>query len=160
MAAKKTAGQTALEQAAVKTDEQLRNEILTGLIDKDARTYTMNRTVTYGGTAREGTFRFHYPTLSDRLRQGILQSQLLGGKAPELFDMVTYNIAYSMSFLMSLSSQTPAWFRFEDMESTEELMDMFQEVNEFINSFRKDDELASDAAGGENAAGKETVANS
>lgn len=157
MAVKKAAN---VNTDQVSADDQAALDILTGIIDQDARTYTMQKTLTIFGGKREGTFRFHYPTIGDRVKQGLLQSQFLGGVSPQVVDVVTFNLTYSMAFLASICDQMPQWFRFELMESQEELGEMFREVNEFVESFRRDDDEAADAAGGEDAAGEAAVANS
>lgn len=130
MAAAKTAAKT----------EQKQLDILTGILDKEARTYTMQKKVSVNGEEREGTFVFRYPTVADRLRQGIIQSKFLGGTPIESLDIVTYNVAYAMSFLASVTLQKPDWFAYEIMDSVEELQSMFTEVDEFVRSFRRNAE--------------------
>lgn len=149
--AKKKADTPAVQDPAV-VEEQIQQEILTGIIDPDTRTYTMQKKITIGGEKRDGTFRFRYPTLGDMLRRGTLQARYLDGVSLESVDMATYNIAFCMSFLASVSVQLPPWFRYEAMESTDELRDMFEEVNAFVNSFRGNDAAASDVADREKSA--------
>lgn len=157
MATKKTADSV---QVQAPTEEQTTLDVLTGIIDKDTRMYTMNKRITIHGDRKEGTFRFRYPTVRDRLQQGVAQSRLLGGISVASVDVATYNIAFTMSFLMAIAEQLPPWFTFEAMESVDELLEMFTEVNAFINSFRPDDASDGHDSGSETAAGTKTVANS
>lgn len=140
--------------------EQAKLDVLSGIVDKEARTYTMQKTVAINGERREGMFVYHYPTVSDRIRQGIMQSQFLQGVPVESLDVVTYNIAYAMAFLASVTTQVPEWFRYEQMDSIDELQEMFVEVNDFVESFRSAYAAGADAASGKDAAGKEIVADS
>lgn len=156
MATKKTT--TIPEEKTAGTDDQLQAEILSGIIDPDTRTYTMQKDISIAGAKRTGTFRFRYPTIADRIRQGVLQSRFLGGVSVDSLDVVTYNIAYAMAFLASVSVQLPKWFKFEDMESVDELQEMFVEVNNFVDSFRRANESAAHAENSEISAGTETVA--
>ena len=156
MAAAKKNTSPAAEPA--QAEEQAKIDVLSGLVDRDARTYTMQKTVTMNGAGREGTFRFRYPTVADRLRQGVLQSRFLGGTRVETLDVSTYNIAFAMSFLASISMELPPWFKYEQMESVEELLEMFEEVNAFVESFRRTDAAASNAGDSEDAAGAKAVA--
>ena len=149
--AKKKADTPAVQDPAV-VEEQIQQEILTGIIDPDTRTYTMQKKITIGGEKRDGTFRFRYPTLLDRMRQGTIQARYLNGMNVQQVDIVTVNLAYTMAFLVSISEKLPAWFRFEEMESMDELQEMFREVDAFVNSFRGDDATASDAADREKSA--------
>lgn len=126
----------AAQKTAAKAEEQKKIEILTGIVDPEARTYTMQKMVTMNGEEKEGTFVFRYPTVADRLRQGVIQSRLLGGTPVESLDIVTYNVAYATAFLASVTMQKPSWFTYENMESIEELQSMFTEVDEFVRSFR------------------------
>lgn len=158
MAAAKKNPAPAAEPASA--EQQATIDILTGIIDPEARTYTMQKTISIDGQQREGTFRFRYPTIADRLRQGVLQSRFLGGTPVASLDSATYSIAFAMSLLASISVDLPAWFKFEQMESVDELMEMYGEVNEFVGSFRRADAAGADAAGGEVAAGKKAVADS
>lgn len=137
---------------------QEKQEILTGIINKDSRKYTFTRKVSIGGQEKEGTFTFRYPTVGDRLRQGIAQSALLEGRPIVGLDVVTYNIAYSISYLRSTMDSAPAWFDFEQMDNTDELLEMFREVEAFADTFRTKDDKTADAAGGKTAAGAKAVA--
>lgn len=139
-------------------EEQAKVDILTGIVDRDTRTYTMQKTVTIGGQKREGTFKFRYPTLADRLRQGTMQARLVDGTSIDALDVVTFNLAFMMAYLSSVSVQLPPWFRFEDMESVDELQGMYAEVTAFVNSFRGNDAETADAAGGENTARQKALA--
>lgn len=156
MATKKTAANTTPE---INADAQAKSDILAGIVDKDSRTYTMQKTVSIAGERREGTFQFRYPTIADRLRQGVLQSKFLGGVPVASLDATTYNVAYAMAFLASVSIKLPNWFKYEEMESLDEMLDMYAEVNEFVDSFRRTNAADTDASDSKVTAGEAAVEN-
>lgn len=106
----------------------------------------MRKTVSVDGKEREGTFVFRYPTLGNRLDQGVIQTKYLRGTPIDSLDLVTYNIAYAMSFLASITVRKPSWFAYENMDDADELQEMFGEVNEFVRSFRTKTSADSDTA--------------
>lgn len=147
--------QQAKEKAA---ENQKKQQVLTGVVDNESKTYTFNKTISInGGEKREGTFKAKYLGVTARLRIGTIRARLLDGAPAQSIDQITDDIAYMIAYLTVALVETPKWWNFDLLDDFIELREMYVEVNEFITSFRHNDGAGTNAGSGEDAAGTETV---
>lgn len=147
------------QKKAEKAEQQRKQtEVLSGIIDNETKTYTFQKTMTInGGEKKDGTFKAKYMGVAARLRIGTLRAKFLDGAPAQSLDNLTDDIAYMMAYLTVALVEKPNWFSFEVLDEFPELRDLYREVYEFNQSFRRNDGTSADAGRGEDAAGKEDV---
>ena len=147
------------QQKKAKMEEnQRKQEVLTGVIDNESKTYTFNKTITMvDGTKREGTFTAKYLGVTARLRIGTIRAKLLEGAPSQSVDQLTDDIAYMIAYLTVALIKTPTWWSYDALDEFTELREMYMEVYEFMQSFRRNDGTSADAGHSTDAAGTETV---
>lgn len=82
-----------------------------------------------------GKFKFHHPSLVDRMNIGVLKSQMLQGLP--MVDVMTDNIAHMTSTLTFVLEEFPEWFKMNEIYEYEVLEKVYDEYTEWVNSFRK-----------------------
>ena len=82
-----------------------------------------------------GKFKFHHPSLVDRMNIGVLKSQMLQGLP--MVDVMTDNIAHMTSTLTFVLDEFPEWFKMNEIYEYEILEQVYDEYTEWVNSFRK-----------------------
>lgn len=146
------------KEKAQKTAKQ--NEVLSGIIDNETKTYTFEKTLSInGGEKKSGRFVAKYMGVTARLKIGTLRAKLLDGAPAESLDNLTDDIAYMMAFLTVALVEKPSWFSFDVLDDFIELRDMFTEVDMFIASFRQNHGTNSNAGDSADTSSKETVEN-
>lgn len=149
----------AIKQAKKEKQEQ-QDKILSGIIDNESKTYTFNQKIhTMDGQVREGTFKAKYMGVSARLRIGTIRAKLLDGAPASSMDVLTDDLAYMIAYLTVALIELPSWFRYDDMEEISELRDMYKEVSEFMNSFRKGHDSNTNAGDSADTSGEENMEN-
>ena len=143
-----------------KTNEELTQEILSGVIDEDAKTYTFMKEVVIGGQRKKGTFKTRYMGIGARLRVGTLRAKLLEGAPTESLDTLTDDIAYMIAYLTVNLIETPQWWNYDLLDDVEDLTAIFQEVYDFNRIFRESHGATGYAGRGAESNGEETVENS
>lgn len=144
------------QEKAQKTAKQ--NEVLSGIIDSEAKTYTFERTLSVnGGEKKTGRFVAKYMGVTARLRIGTIRAKLLDGAPSQSLDNLTDDIAYIIAFLTVALVEKPSWFSFDVIDEYPELRDMFMEVDRFIGSFRQNHGTSTNAGDSSDASGQEIV---
>lgn len=88
------------------------------------------------GDKFKGSFTVHHPSQMERMRIGILQSQLTGGIPP--MDARTDNLVVMIATLDTVLDDKPEWFDvYSDDLEYEVLYSVFMEYTNWIESFRK-----------------------
>lgn len=82
-----------------------------------------------------GKFVFHHPTLFERMRVGVLKSQLLSGTEGQV-DVITDNIAHMAATLQIVVDDSPKWFDINYIFDYEVLDEVYNEYFNWYNSFR------------------------
>lgn len=96
-----------------------------------------------------GTVIVHHPSQMDRLQQGVLKSNLLGGATN--VDQMTDNIATIISTLETVIDQKPDWFDVYDDEIDYDIIEgVYLEYIKWINSFRRGTKPVQDTGNSEN----------
>ena len=98
-----------------------------------------------------GKFKFHSPTVIERMRIGVAKSQLLQGLEGHV-DVLTDNIAHMTATLSVVIDDAPTWFDIDNIYEYEALEAVYDKYAEWNNSFRKasvkgDDESNSGGVG-------------
>jgi hypothetical protein len=91
-----------------------------------------------------GNFKFHHPTVFERMQIGVLKSQLLAGFEGKT-DIMTDNIAHMTSALQVVVDSSPDWFNVRDMYDYEVLEGVYDTYIKWVDSFRKDSAGTDDA---------------
>lgn len=144
------------QQSALKTATNL-------ITDAEARTVTFTKTCNIGRFNKTGTFVAKFPTITDRIAIGSMRAKMLGGAASQSVDNYTDNLAFMVAYLKVLLIKTPKWFDLTKLEDDETLSELFQEVSNWVNTFRQsniageDGGLGSTADDEENMDGDEAV---
>lgn len=125
--------------------EEMVNEILTGIVDRESKTYTFNKTMSVNGIKMEGTFVAKYMGISARLRLGTIRAKLLDGAPSESLDTLTDDIAYMIAYLTVALTKTPDWWNYDELDDVDELKSLYLEVYEFVNSFRQENAKSANA---------------
>lgn len=134
------------------------NEILSGIIDNESKTYTFEKTLSVnGGEKKSGKFVAKYMGVAARLKIGTIRAKLLDGAPSASLDNLTDDIAYIMAYLTVALVEKPSWFSFDAIDDFVELRGVFMEVDTFIGSFRQNHGTNTDAGRGSAASGTETV---
>lgn len=146
------------QKKAKQLENERKQQVLTGVIDNESKTYTFNKTITLmGGEKREGTFKAKYMGVTARLRIGTIRAKLLDGAPAQSVDQLTDDIAYMIAYLTVALVETPRWWSYDALDEFTELREMYMEVYEFIQSFRHNDGASADAGHSTDADGTETV---
>lgn len=82
-----------------------------------------------------GKFKFHHPSLVDRMNIGVLKAQMLQGLP--VVDVMTDNIAHMSSTLTFVLDEFPEWFKINEIYDYELLEKVYDEYTGWVNSFRK-----------------------
>lgn len=83
-----------------------------------------------------GKFKFHHPTVIERMQIGVIKSQLLQGLEGRV-DVITDNIAHMTATLEVVTDSSPEWFNVNNIYDYEVLDAVYEEYIKFYNSFRK-----------------------
>lgn len=131
--------------------------VLTGIIDRESRTYTFEHTLSMLGESRTGTFKAKYMGIGARLRIGTLRAKLLDGAPAASVDVVTDDLAYMVAYLSVALTKQPEWFNYDDIDDIDDLKSLYMEVYEFIQRFRDPDGEGSNAGRGSDVDSQEDV---
>ena len=95
---------------------------------------------TIQGKEVEGTFVVKFPSLRDRIAIEAKLSEILGGA--DLINIKTdaYMLAEGICYLERLIVKKPDWFNLETIDDPNTIIELYNEVLAFINSFRSKDE--------------------
>ena len=72
-------------------------DILAGIVDKDSKTYSFEKTISIGGETKTGAFTAKYMGIGARLRMGAIRAKLLDGAPNQSIDTVTDDIAFMIA---------------------------------------------------------------
>lgn len=91
-----------------------------------------------------GKFKFHSPTVMERMRIGVAKSQLLQGLEGHV-DVMTDNIAHMSATLAVVIDDAPTWFNLDEIYEYEVLERVYDKYFEWNSSFRKASDQSNDA---------------
>lgn len=83
-----------------------------------------------------GTFKFHHPTVIERMQIGVMKSKLLDGLEGRV-DLITDNIAHMTATLENVLDSSPDWFNVNNVFDYEVLDTVYEEYINWYNSFRR-----------------------
>lgn len=134
--------------------DQDKLDVLTGIIDQNSKTYSFNRTMTLGGKKQTGTFVAKYLGVTARLRLGVIRAKLLDGAPNQSVDTLTDDLAYMIAYLNVALIKFPPWWNYDNLDSLEELRDLYLEVYNFMTKFREQNEASANDGSGTTPAGE------
>lgn len=138
-----------------KTEDKL--NVLLGIIDRESKTYSFEKTLQIGGESKTGTFTAKYMGIGARLRLGSIRAKLLDGAPNQSVDQMTDDIAYMIAYLTVTLTKKPNWFNFDELDEYSELRDLYMEVYNFMQNFRAQNEESANARDSKTAASKKAV---
>lgn len=144
-------------QAIKQKKQENQTFILSGIIDKESKTYTFEKTVSVGGEKKKGTFKAKYLGVASRLRIGTIRAKLLDGAPSQSVDTLTDDIAYMIAYLTVALIKIPNWWNYEEIDEISDLRDMYLEVYNFIQSFRGQNETDTNAGDSSTSTSQEIV---
>lgn len=144
-------------QAIKQAKQEQQAEILTGVIDNEAKTYVFEKTLSIGGQKKSGSFTAKYMGVGARLRLGAIRAKLLDGAPSQSIDVLTDDIAYMIAYLTVALINTPSWFNYDDLDDIGDLRELYMEVYKFVSSFRGQNEQNSNARDSSTASSQETM---
>lgn len=83
-----------------------------------------------------GTFKFHHPSLMERMNIGVVKAQMIQGLEGRV-DVLTDNIAHMSATLENVLDEFPEWFQMDQVLEYEVLERVYEEYIQWYNSFRK-----------------------
>lgn len=116
------------------------DEILSGLVNIEKRTYSFNKTYEFFGKKLQGTFVAKYMSISDRMRIGVIRAKLLDGAPNNTLDTLADDIAYMISYLQVSLVEFPKWWNYDYMtmeDDYDKMKEVYMEVYNFNKSFRE-----------------------
>lgn len=131
--------------------------VLAGIVDRESKTYSFEKTLSVDGVERTGTFTAKYMGIGARLRLGSVRAKLLDGAPNQSVDTTTDNIAYMIAYLTVTLIKSPSWFNFDGLDEYLELRDLYTEVYQFMSNFREQNAQSSDDGSSQVASGKKPV---
>ena len=126
-------------------------DILTGVIDKDSKTYSFEKTISVQGEKLTGTFTAKYMGITARLRLGTLRAKLLDGAPNQSVDILTDDIAYMIAYLTVSLTKVPKWWNYDNLDEIDDLRAMYDEVSAFMRSFREKNDQNTNVKGSKTA---------
>lgn len=138
-----------------KTEDKF--SVLAGIVDREAKTYSFEKTLHINGTVKTGTFTAKYMGIGARLRLGSLRAKLLDGAPNQSVDRMTDDIAYMIAYLTVTLVKRPSWFDFDGLDEYSELRDLYMDVYKFMRTFRETNAESTDAGSSKAAAGTKPV---
>jgi hypothetical protein len=127
---------------------KLRSEAITKVNQGKKRTHGFTKDYSDINPDFVGKFIVHYPSQMEKLQMGVIKSTLLNGN-PNV-DVETYNIAYMVSALEVVVDTKPDWFDVFDPEIDYDILeDVFNEYQNWVDSFRKPDKSSNTTGDGE-----------
>ncbi|MNW28256.1 hypothetical protein D3C74_50780 [compost metagenome] len=108
------------------------------------RTHTVQIDLSHIDPEYVGTFKFHHPTIIERMQVGVAKSQMLGGLEGRV-DTITDNIAHMAAMLGAVLDSHPTWFDVNNVYDYEVLDRVYDEYVQWYNSFRRPRETPNDA---------------
>lgn len=134
--------------------DQDKLDVLTGIIDQNSKTYSFNRTMTISGKKQTGTFVAKYLGITARLRLGVIRAKLLDGAPNQSVDTLTDDLAYMIAYLNVALIKFPPWWNYDNLDSLEELRNLYLEVYNFMTKFREQNEASANAGSSTTPAGE------
>lgn len=116
----------------------------TMLIDSEARTVTIQKTILVNGVQKTGVFVGKYLSLMERIKIGSIRAKLLDGAPSESLDPYTDNIVFMVAYLTVALVKQPTWFKLEELDDISILQQLYTEIDEFNQSFRLNYESSKD----------------
>lgn len=108
-----------------------------GLVNGSRKTTTVDVDCTDVDPAYIGKFKFHYPSLVERVKIGTDQANMLNGLPKQSIDVQTNNIAYASAILMNVVDYCPNWFKLNQIGDPSVLYKVFNAYSEWVDSFRQ-----------------------
>lgn len=106
-------------------------------IDKEARKHKFKIKAKVFGKEVEGNFECKYPSVLDTLKIQTLASRLLeGSDSDNLLDSAVL-LAFTIAANEVLLTKRPSWYKPEEMDDTDVVMQVNEEVKKFTDNFRK-----------------------
>lgn len=100
------------------------------------RTHSKHMSFTDIDESYVGTFKFHHPTLIERMQIGVIKTQLLQGMEG-VVDVLTDNIAHMTATLEVVLDEAPEWFKMDAIYDYQILDAVYEEYIQWYNSFRE-----------------------
>ena len=135
----------------IMADTNTELDILTGVIDKDSKTYSFEKTISVQGEKLTGTFTAKYMGITARLRLGTLRAKLLDGAPNQSVDILTDDIAYMIAYLTVSLIKVPKWWNYDNLDEIDDLRAMYDEVSAFMRSFREKNDQNTNVKGSKTA---------
>ena len=131
--------------------------VLAGVIDRESKTYSFEKTISIGGEEKTGAFVAKYMGIGARLRMGTIRAKLLDGAPAPSVDAVTDDIAYMIAYLTVALTKTPSWFNYDVLDDYDDLRALYDEVYNFHTAFRGKNEKNNNASSSKATSGETPV---
>lgn len=97
-----------------------------------------------------GKFKFHHPTVMERMQIGVLKAQMLQGLEGRV-DVLTDNIAHMSATLEVVLDHAPEWFNAGAIYDYEVLDAVYEEYAKWLATFRRGSKKPDDAGNSQGA---------
>lgn len=116
-----------------------KKELVLGVQQGKRRTHTVEIDLSHIDPEYVGTFKFHHPSLMEKVEIGTIKAQLLKGLPQGSIDVIADNIAHMAATLQVVLDVYPKWFTLDltQMYDYEVLDAVYEEYAQWYESFRK-----------------------
>lgn len=116
-----------------------KKDLVVGIQQGRRRTHTVEIDLSHIDPEYVGTFKFHHPSLMEKVEIGTIKASLLKGLPQGSVDIVADNIAHMTATLQVVLDSYPQWFELDinKMYEYEILDEVYEEYAQWYDSFRK-----------------------
>lgn len=123
-----------------------KKDLVVGIQQGRRRTHAVEIDLSHIDPEYVGTFKFHHPSLMEKVEIGTIKAQLLKGLPQGSIDVIADNIAHMTATLQVVLDVYPKWFTLDlnQMYDYEILDTVYEEYAKWYNSFRSASQKSDD----------------
>lgn len=109
-------------------------------INLNSRQKDIELEATIQGKKVKGNFLVKFPSIMDRIEAEAKAARILRQADVNTMLTETYLLTQAVCYLERVIIEQPEWYNFDYIDDSQVILDLYEEVKEFENSFRQKDE--------------------
>lgn len=109
-------------------------------INLNSRQKDIELEATIQGKKVKGNFLVKFPSIMDRIEAEARAARILRQADVNTMLTETYLLTQAVCYLERVIIEQPEWYNFDYIDDPQVILDLYEEVKEFENSFRQKDE--------------------
>lgn len=109
------------------------------------------------GTDVKGQFKCKYPSVLDEIQIEVQSSNLIREANPSTLSNATYDVSYMIAYNNVLLEEKPQWYDLDILDNYQIIIEVYNEIKNFVDNFRKGNEQSTDSASSNESRDKGTV---